>query len=345
MTYSLKDIKHAIEIVIEELYPYSNRLIDEYSNMDDIANQIVFELIKEDYKKNAKRNSVQFYLNKYDIEASNRKYTRAIQHAQHYRDSDYDEIKDDFGVELDELLAEDVSGKKVFEGHHYTEKEYWELKMQAECKLLSKLHQKQIVKSKNVSEPEFKRLFEEYRQLLDDLEPAVNDYNGVICKTLVFYGLETYFLIDYIYSLCLAAEKKGFPDYIPIERMQSVCSITQYIDATDWCPNVYIADYCMLLKWDSMSKHIFEDSNEEWREKIKIIYDCKQLKNIMLQRHLDDWIRLISACSIEEKARFIINNYWIWDKRVDYEWTSDRIKYYRKIYQLLMKDFEKPHIK
>ena len=345
MAYVLENIKRAIEILINELYPDSKRLLEEYSNMDDIANQIIFELIKEEYKQNAERNSVQYYLNQYDFDSSNRKYTRAIQYAQHYRDADYNQIKEEFGVEIKELESEDVSGKKVFEGHHFTEKDFWELKMQAECRLLSKLHQKQVVKSKNVSEADFRSLFEEYRRLIDDLEPSVNNYENVVCRTLVLYGLETHFLVDYIYFLCLSAEKTGFPELIPLDRIQSICSITPYISENECCPAVLMADYCMLLKWDNMSKYVFEDNYDKWKEKSKIIYDCKQLKNIVLQRHLEDWINFVAACSTKEKAEFIISNYWIWDKRVEYEWISERIKYFRKINRLLMKDYEKPHIK
>lgn len=345
MRYPLSAIRTAIELVIRELYPDESHLIKEYSCIDDIVNQVLFELIKEDYKRNAETHSIQHYIDKFDIEASNRKYTRAIQYAQHYKNADYELIKREFGVNLPELKAEDISGKKVFEGHHYTEKDFWNYKIQAECKLLNKLHQKQIESSKNVSEIQFKNLFSNYRLLLDELEPVVDDYDEVICKTLLFYGLETRFLIDYIYSLCVAAEEKNYPDEIPTDRILSVCSISPVIPATSWCPEVFVADYCMLLKWDSMSRYIFGDDGKNWQKKLGIVYDCKQLKNIILQRKFEDWLKLVSDCTVQEKAEFIIENYWIWDKRIDYEWTPERIRYYRKLHYEITRTIEKPHIK
>lgn len=64
MKYTINDIKHAIEILLEEIYPHPECLIAEFSMIENIANQIVFELIKEDYKKNADRNTIQFYMDK-----------------------------------------------------------------------------------------------------------------------------------------------------------------------------------------------------------------------------------------------------------------------------------------
>lgn len=345
MKYTINDVKHAIEILLEDIYPHSENLTAEFSTIEDIANQVVFELIKEDYKKNAARNTIQFYMDKYDVDANNRKYTRAIQYAQHYRDTDFNLIQADFGIELEELKPQDVKGKKAFEGHRYTELEFWGFKMQDECGLFNKLHQKQIESSKNISEPRFKELFIEYRSLLDDLEPLVDSPEDVICKTLLFYGFESYFLIDFLYALCVAAEASGYPKIIPLERIQTVCCITPVIPETHWCPEVFIADYCMLLKWDSMAKHIYEDNEEQWLRNECIIYDCKQLKNIVLQRGMDKWIDLVKECSVSDKANFIIDNYWIWDKRIDYEWPSERIQYYRKLHSGLMRTFSKPHIK
>ncbi|MCR4636876.1 MAG: hypothetical protein K5754_11620 [Butyrivibrio sp.] len=345
MKYTIKDIKRAIENILDELYPHPENLIAEFSTIEDIANQIVFELIKEDYKKNADRNTIQFYMDKYDVDATNRKYTRAIQYAQHYRNIDFDLIQADFGIELEDLKPQDVSGEKVFKGHRYTEQDFLGFKMQAECRLLNKLHQRQIEFSKSISESKFKELFIEYRNLLYDLEPLVNNPEDVICKTLLFYGLESYFLIDFLYALCVAAEANGYPKIIPLERIQAVCSTIPVILEKHWCPEVFFADYCMLLKWDSMAKHIYEDDEEHWLRNECIIYDCKQLKNIVLQRGLDNWVDLVKECSVNDKANFIIENYWIWDKIIDYEWTSERIQYYRKLHSELMRIFPKPQIK
>ena len=210
---------------------------------------------------------------------------------------------------------------------------------------LNKLHEGQIEFSKKVSEPRFRELFEEYADRIDELEPPVNDPENVICNTYVYYGTETHFLTEFLYHLTLAAEEAGFPKACPMDRILSVCSPTIVIPETSWCPTVFIADFCMIPKWQHFCKPVFFDSEGEWEQKEKLIQDCKRIKNILLQRQLDKFVELIHSCSIAAKASYIEDHYWIWDNRAEYEWTSERIQYYRKLHGALMREFPKPHIK
>lgn len=165
MTVSIADIRHAIEIVLIEIYPDISALGEGCYSLNDILDQLIFELIKEEYKKYAARRPIQYYLDLYDSEhyGTSRKYTRALQYAQFYKDFDNECIEEAFGLRLPELEAQDVTGSNVFSGHRFTECEFLQFKMQAECRLLNKLHGKQLDNSKNVAENDFRKFFEEYR--------------------------------------------------------------------------------------------------------------------------------------------------------------------------------------
>ena len=68
--------------------------------------------------------------------------------------------------------------------------------------------------------------------------------------------------------------------------------------------------------------------------------NCKKKSgNFLLQQHLEKFVGIVHECSVEEKASFIEDNYWIWDNRVEYEWTPGRIRYYRKLHAAIMRDF------
>ena len=90
MTVSIADIRHAIEIVLIEIYPDISALGEGCYSLNDILDQLIFELIKEEYKKYAARRPIQYYLDLYDSEhyGTSRKYTRALQYAQFYKDFD-----------------------------------------------------------------------------------------------------------------------------------------------------------------------------------------------------------------------------------------------------------------
>ena len=100
------------------------------------------------------------------------------------------------------------------------------------------------------------------------------------------------------------------------------------------------------MKRDLYCRDIFCDSDEEWSEKAKVLLDTYRLKNTVMQSHaLDGFIELIHSCTVEDRADFILERYWIWDKRVEYEWSSERIKYFRKLHIEVTRVFPKPHIK
>lgn len=345
MKIDISGLTLAFKTLIKEFYPYADSFSAELYTLDDVVHQLIFEIIKEEYKQYAPKKTVTDFLGVYDVDGSYRKYTRALQYAQHYRDHDNNLIEDELGMRVPELEAQDMSGAKVFKGHRFTAHEFLGLKLQAECRLLNKLHEDQIESSKRVSESKFRELFEEYAEKIDELEPSVNKPEDVICNTFVYYGTETHFLTELLYRLTLVAEEAGFPKECPAERIITVCSITPVIPETFWCPAAFIADFCMIPKWEHFCRPIFFDNDADWEKKALLVHDCKHIKNFLLQRHLEKLVGLVHACSIADKASFIEDNYWIWDNRVEYEWTPDRIRYYRKLHAAIMRDFPKPHIK
>lgn len=332
----ISSLEHALKILINEFYPYTDTFSDELYSLDDVVHQLIFEIIKEEYKRYAQKKTITSFLGDYDVDGSSRKYTRAIQYAQHYRNLDNNLFEDALGIRVSELEEEDMSGANVFKGHRFTAHEFLGLKLQAECELLNKLHEGQIRSSKKVSEARFQELFENYADKIDGLEPPVNEPDNVICNTYVYYGTETHFLTEFLYRVTLAAEEAGFPKDCPTDRILTVCSITPVIPDTSWCPSVFFADFCMIPKWGNFCKHLFLDDTEEWKKKALLIHDCKHIKSFLLQKKLDEFIRIIHACTIEDKASFIEDHYWIWDERVEYNWTSDRIRYYRKLHAAIM---------
>lgn len=140
MDVSVSILKHTFEIAFSDIYPDISVLNNWHYSFDDILNQLIFELIKEEYKKYAEKHSVQYFLRQYDYEQTSRPYTRAIQYAQFYSDFTNDNITEAFGFRLPELEPQDVTGSNKFMGHQFTEAEFIELKMQTDCWLLNKLH-------------------------------------------------------------------------------------------------------------------------------------------------------------------------------------------------------------
>lgn len=69
------------------------------------------------------------------------------------------------------------------------------------------------------------------------------------------------------------------------------------------------------------------------------------MKNIILQKAGKELVELAHSCTWKDKENFIAEKYWLWDNSPDYKWTSERIRYYRKLHAAVTREFPKPHIK
>ena len=347
MNVSIMDIRRAILKIIKGVYPYGYVLKAGHYSVEDIADQIVFELIKENYKKKAQRKPVMQYINEHDPDLdSNRKYTRATQYMQYYRMLSNDRIEKEYGLRLDELETPDMSGSNRFQGYKITGQEFWMLKMHAECKIFDKFLHGQLTKSKNVTDTQFKELFDQYADYIDVISPMVNDPDDVIEKVFLYFGLEEYFNIDFIFAGVLEAEEHGFPKIIPADRIKAVFAMRPYMPENDWCPRLFCATNTMLMHRNEYWKNIFGDNDSDWQGYELTLEDAFRLKNILLQSaKLENLIDMVSQCSVKEQAEFIIERYWVYDVRDDYEWTPKRINYYRSLVKELTPPIPKPSIK
>ena len=347
MPTSIAQLGIELRQIVSKIHPNVTFLETGHYTLDDIINQLIFEILIEEYKEYADRHPIQYYLNLYDEDyaGSSRKYTRAVQYAQHFRDYDNSNIEKAHGFRLPELEAQDMSGGKTFEGHHLTEQEFLQYKLKTDCALLTKLLGRQIESSKKVTNPTFEALFQEYYDQIGSLEPPVNNAVQIVSGTYTYYATETYFLTEFLYHITLAAERKGFPKEIPLERILEICSPTPEIPATGWCPGVYYATLFCLPKWAAYTDDFFSDSTDAWLVKECSLWDCLQVKSFVLQRGRDYWVEYMHSCTAQDKADFITNKYWIWECRPEFKWTPDRIRYYRKLHAAITKDFPKPHIK
>lgn len=345
MDMSVSILRHTLEILVDSWISKAPDLTNGHYSVDDILDQLIFEIIKEEYKMYSPKHTIQYYLEKYDCDGSNRKYTRAIQYAQHYRDYYNNQIKTSLNLSVPELDAQDMSGHHKFSGHSFTEQEFLMFKLQAECPLINKLHGHQIDSSKNVTETNFKELFNDYAEKLDELEPRLDNPNQVISRTFTYYGIETHFLTDFLYFLVVEAEKFNFPTDVSTDRILTIIAPTLIIPSNRWCPSVPIADLCVIPKWDCFNRDILLQDDKAWQKTQSHLIDNKRIKNCILQQCHQKFIEYMHLCSEEDKASFIVNHYWIWDKRPHYEWNSKRIRYFRKLHALMTQDIPCPHIK
>lgn len=347
--FTIEAMLYSIIAVIDETFPHRERFDWYPYSMGDLAAQIIFELIKEEYKNTAPKHSLQHYIKSYDWEANNRKYTRAVQYIQSFRDDNNASIENEVGIRLPELEAPSMNGAERFWGYDYNLCEFLQIKLQAECKLPNKLHGGQISNSKKVSEQSFQDLFELYSSAIDAWKPKVTEENNaddLIGRIMAYYDTETYFLCDFMYKTTLIAEQNNYPKEIPVDLLLDTCSVLLGVPGAEWCPGSHVATLFIIKEWDKMVELIYASDNETRSEISAFLLDCKRLMGRMLRPEtLEGLLSAISKCSTDDKLTFLKNNFWFWDYRPQYEWNSDRIRYFRKLSRELRREFGNPHIK
>ena len=50
---NISSIENALKILLKEFYPYIDSFSDDLYSLDDVVKQIIFEIIKEEYKNYA----------------------------------------------------------------------------------------------------------------------------------------------------------------------------------------------------------------------------------------------------------------------------------------------------
>ncbi len=339
MEYSLKILRHMFEIMVPEFYPHMENFQRGFYTLDDLLDQLVFEFLKEENKAYGETNTITYYLRndkqRYDPDANPAQYSKDIARVQKVRDAQNTRLEEYFGIRLDELNPEDMSSPKRFGGRKMRRDEFLTYWLDYQTGLFSKLHGHQISDSHKVSNGLFRVLFDSYYDNLTKLMPRVNDPDLIVPHTMLFYGIETHFLTHFLYNVTLSAEKCGFPKPIFRDRILHFCGITPYYPDVEWCPSLFAADFCMLMKWHELTDYIFTDDEALWDTLASLIDDCKRIKNKLLQNMHDKVVDIVHQCTLEDKNNFILDHYWCWDTMpVDgFEWTDPRIHYFREIYE------------
>ena len=338
MEYSLEIIRHMFSIIIQEFYPYTENFQQGFYSLEHLLDQLIFEFLKEENKKYGVTKTITYYLSdddyEYDKDGNPAQYSKAIRRIQKTRDFDNDRIEGTFGTRLDELNSIDMSSPKRFIGYGLRRDEFLQYWLDYQTDLFKKLHGHQISNSHKVSNSQFICLFDQYYTNINRMMPRMNQKDLLIPHTMAFYGIETHFLIHFLYNVTLSAEKYGFPEPIPTERILDFCSITPYMPEVEWCPELFVADFPMLMRWHDLTDYIFTDDSATWKKLLVEIIDCKRIKNVLLQKHHDQVVDIIHQCPVDEKIDFIIEHYWCWDTLpIDgFEWNDQRISYFRKVY-------------
>ena len=118
--------------------------------------------------------------------------SRNIAYTQHYRDLQYNHVKNDLGIEIPELLSADVETMRgKLQGHNITPMQYFELNTLADHPLLKAIVNKRICDVKKISNATFLEYMQDYDKLVSLLLKKLDGSDeDVIFGTIALFTLE-----------------------------------------------------------------------------------------------------------------------------------------------------------
>lgn len=347
---TIESLKDNIRDLADEIYPiYNSMEVEGLVTREDIINQVLFESIKVafDRKQAEEKQSIRQHLinNDMDTESNRRTFSRRIQYVQYYRDTEAETRKKEENIIITELYGKDMTDiDNRMAGHEISNMNFLELCNMNEIQIFQKVVGRQIQDSKKVSNKQFVELYDAYDSLLNDYMSKMLNEETLVFYTVAFFTLEWKYALEWFYKISsIAAKDNLYEERINRAKMGCVELRVQAMSEY-YLPQASGVNRNYMLR-DRFIPYIFESTEDEW-EHIQVIYaEAFRLKT-MLKTYDNNFLdQLVYKLPVEEWAKFIKQDYWIWDKISKKEWTAKKIKIARKLFQMCFRDTETPTIK
>lgn len=345
---TLEELRENLVDFIEMECPFLDEIKDCVVSLDDMIDHIIYEGIKYAYDDYAEKKSIRQHLkdNNMDDDSERRKFSRALQYAQYYRDLQFDQVIRENHIAVDELHGKDMTEFDTrMEGHEISAMNFVELCNMRDIPLLNKIIGKQIQSSKKVSNPTFIALMDQYDAYIDKLESGMDTDEAVVYNTELYFTLEWKYNVNLVYRIVLEAEKNGFPE-ISKDQVRWLCGTVQ-IPGSPWYPYNAGVECRMIMHRHKYLPYMFsletEDEIADRDAKNAALYHLKSFIATFNSRK--SITELVHTTDMSDRAEFIRNRYWIWKHHEKKEWTPERIKYARTVYSLIYQDVAPPKIK
>jgi len=347
---TIESLKENIRDLAYEIYPiYSSMEVEGLVSREDIINQVIFESIKVafDRKQAEGKQSIRQHLidNDMDTESNRRTFSRRIQYVQYYRETEAKTREKEENIVISELYGKDMTDiDNRMTGHEISKMNFLELCNMNDIQIFQKVVGRQIQDSKKISNKQFVELYDTYDSLLNGYMSKMLDDDALVFYTFAFFTLEWKYALEWFYKISSIAVKENlYEDHIYRAKMGCVELRVQAMPEYN-LPQASGVNRNYMLR-DRFIPHIFQDTEEEW-EYIQVIYsEAFRLKTMLKTYGNNALDQLVYKLPVEEWAKFIKQDYWIWDKFSNKEWTPQKIKIARKLFQMCFRDTETPTIK
>lgn len=313
-------------------------------NIEDLRDCILTEIIKDAYYESEKKQSLRANRGT-DDDSIRMRDSRTMAYAQHYRNLQYNHVVQRTDVKIPELLPDDVQSMDgKIDGHKITRMQYFELSTMAEQPLLKSIISKRICDVKKISNDMFVEYMQEYDKLVNELITKLDgDDEDVIFATLALFTLEWKYNVELFYSCAVEAEKHNTKD-VPLERLAILCAELA-VPIPPECTTIINTESRFILHRLELVPLLYDDPDGLWEEIRDKLWNYFVAKYYIEKEIVHKWSMpeyFATHISRDKWAAFFREHYDLRKIYVKKEWTNKRIRYVRKVIEIMVKNMDVP---
>lgn len=307
----------------------------------ELRDSLIFEMIKTAYDRLEPKNSLRSHRGT-DEDYARMQDSRNKAYVQHYRDLQYEELLQQ-GWEEPNLLAQNVrSMEGRLDGHKMSEIQYYEMDALSRHPLLKTIVSKRICDVKKISNTTFCEYMQDYDQWVESLVFMLDgDDDDVVFATVELFTLEWKYCVDLFYRCAVEAEKNNCtePDKL---KMVTVCADVTMPQPLN--PAYTYSTHSRFIPYrNSLVPYMFNGYG--WDEINEKLYEYLIAKEFILVTAYNGETIVDEFCNQTKKsewADFLRKQFNLKEAFSKKEWTNKRIRYVRKLYEIMTKNQPTP---
>lgn len=312
------------------------------------TDQIIFELIKENFIEKSKDNaqSLTVHSGGIDYDEIIKKHSRALQYSRYYRVILSDDLKSNFDFSIPKLKYEEREKNAHFKKCNLNDYEWAMLETMEDVNILKYITDKRIVSVKKISNSRLEDDFKDYRKHFINIRDNIIQQNDseFIKYSVLLFTTELSYHLESVYRLASKLSKynnsrsknKFYDDFIADSTIFN--KILQ-------CDNLFMKENSLILiKMQRIKSLTPENCKEEFSEYLQELFFSFLVKQEVVKRA--DIKQAIKDMTDAEIKYFIETHYNIWSILDEKLIWGNKIEHYiRNIYSSLIKSIEPPKIK
>lgn len=303
-------------------------------SVEELRNCIIMFILKDLYHSTESKYSLRKHRKYDDADDIRMRDSRNMEYVQHYRKLQYEQIKYNLGIEIDELRVKNFETiERKIEGYKLTSMQYFELKNIEKYPLLKAIINKRICDVKKISNAVFREYMKEYGSLVDELIKKLDGSDDdVIFGTIALFTLEWKYNVEFFYSCTINAEKVKTQE-VPINRLASLCANVS-IPLTQDCTQTFSTESRFILNRLKLVHNIYNSSEFNWIEIENKICDYLRVCYYIKPEQVDE-LCMLKITTRKQWADFFRKHYNLKEIYVKKEWSNKRIRYMRNTYDII----------